>query len=364
MKKNKFLTYLIPVITLVIGFLAGLLVNYPPTDESELAGTVGKLNNYRNVKVSENDLLLRNELLDDTELAGQLQRYLSLHFLNTADLSEKVNTAVSAARSAVEFNTLHSQVVDDLAQLGLYLGEARKDLLLALSALDNLAETDQQSLGLLLNNATNALAQVNFREQKVLDFTEAAGTFLNEKGSSNFPALAQSHDLLLLTQVRSALLSQDKLKLKALDGETLLTTKDSLVNLLALNGDQLKQLALNDLNGLGNLVTDKEKLLSTLDVERLGLLSKPENLGLSSDKDKLGQSSDKEKLGYSQDRDKLGEALDKEKLGYSQDKDKLGLSGDKDKLGVIVDSQKLNNFLNQSAIGSSFDKEKLGSNNR
>ncbi len=327
MKKNRYLTFLVPVLTLIVGFLAGLLVNFPPTDESELAGTVGKINNYRNVKVSENDLLLRNELLGDEELSGQLQQYFSLHFLNTADLSEKVTSAVAAARSAGDFSSLYGKEVDELDQLGLFLGEARKDLLLVLSALEDLPEIDQQSIGLLINNATNALAQVNFREQKVLGFVDAAGAFLKEKGADNFPELARAHDLLLLGQARSALISDDKLKLKVLDGQSLLSSGDSLLNQFSPDGDQLRNLALNDLQSLGDLVPDKEKLSTALDVELLGLLSKPGPLGLTLANEKLGQGPvfDTEKLGLGRESEKLGVVYGQRKAWCSGGQRKAGI---------------------------------------
>ena len=353
MKKNRYLNFLVPILTLIVGFLAGLLLNFPPTDESELTGTVGKINNYRNVKITENDLLLRNELLGDDELAGQLKNYFSLHFLNTADLSEKLTSAVSAARSAGEFNSLHGKEVNDLDQLGLFLGEARKDLLLVLSALENLPEIDQQSMGLLINNATNALAQVNFREQKVFGFVEAAGAFLKEKGADNFPELAQVHDMLLLGQARSALLSDDKLKLKVLDGQSLLSSGDSLLSQFSPDGNQLQKLALSDLQSLGDLVPDREKLLTTLDVEVLGLLSKQGPLGLSPANAKLG-------LGPVFDTEKLGAVTDKDHLPSSVGaSEKLSSAkGANEILGVTMDRDKLNIFLNNSSLGVYTDKNR------
>lgn len=320
MKKNRYLTFLVPILTLIVGFLAGLLVNFPPTDESELTGTVGKINNYRNVKITENDLLLRNELLGDDELAGQLKNYFSLHFLNTADLTEKVKSAVDASRSAGDFNRLYGKEVNDLEQLGLFLGEARKDLLLVLSTLEDLPEIDQQSMGLLINNAVNALAQVNFREQKVLAFVDAAGAFLDEKGEVNFPELLRAHDLLLLGQVRSALLSDDNLKLRVLDGKSLLSRGDSLLSQFSPEGDQLRKLALTDMQGLGDLVSDKEKVLACLDVELLGILSKPGPLGIVMDRDKLGIMSKPGSLGIVMDRDRLSDFLNKSALGISTDR--------------------------------------------
>lgn len=329
MKKNKSLTVLIPFLTLVLGFLGGLLLKYPPADESKLAGSIGKLNNYRNVKISGNDLLLRNELLSDKELAGQLQQYLSLHFLNLADLSEKLNSAVEVSRANTEFGNLCSKELEGLEHLGLYLGEARKDLLLALSALDNLQETDKQQLGLLIFNANNALAQVNFREQKVLDYVEVSGSYLKGKDLALTPDLASAHDLLLLSQLRSALLSQDKLKMKVLDGMGLLSDGDSLLTLLYPDEDHLKKLALSDLDGLKELVSDKEKLLSGLDAERLGIMSRPENLGLTGDKEKLEITMDKDKLEVTMDKERLG-LLDSEKLKSFLDKSMLGITMDKE----------------------------------
>ena len=56
-KKNRSLLILTIAVSLVVGFLTGMLVDFPKTDNTQLSGTIGRVQNYKNVKVTEKDII-------------------------------------------------------------------------------------------------------------------------------------------------------------------------------------------------------------------------------------------------------------------------------------------------------------------
>jgi hypothetical protein len=75
-------TTLIAIVALVVGFLIGFSIksNVPSTDE--LAGSIGKVDRFRNVQITEEDIMLRNELVEDTAKRSQYEKYLLYHLLS------------------------------------------------------------------------------------------------------------------------------------------------------------------------------------------------------------------------------------------------------------------------------------------
>ena len=64
-KRNGLLLTLAVIASLAIGFLIGIMVDIPKTDNTQVVGTIGKIQNYKNVKITEQDIQLKNELLAD-----------------------------------------------------------------------------------------------------------------------------------------------------------------------------------------------------------------------------------------------------------------------------------------------------------
>ncbi len=57
-KKTTFVTqtWLMAIVALLVGFLIGHSINTCHRQENDVAGSIGKLDRYRNVKVSEEDI--------------------------------------------------------------------------------------------------------------------------------------------------------------------------------------------------------------------------------------------------------------------------------------------------------------------
>lgn len=344
-------------LSFIVGFIIGGQVNFPPANEAKIAGTIGKVNNYRNVKISENDLELRNELMSNEVLLTQYRKYLSFHYLNSTRQMDELRKALDAGRSTPEFAASFPSEIAALDRLQFYLEEARKDILIAISALQNIADTDQQNIGLLISNAGNVITQINYRGQEVIDYTVALAGFLKTHEQGQFPELKKAHDLLLLSQVKSAVISNDKPRLKYLDKRELLSSKPELLQLVGSEASLMDQVN-KDMESLGLLVPDQERLLVCLDMEKLGVFTDNEKLNVAADNEKLNVENatvglmDLEKLGVVWDQEKLGYLVDSEKLGlYVGDSEKLNLNLNAEKLGLLDDVGRLEVFCNAEKLG-------------
>jgi len=222
---KKILTGVIIGLSFISGFLIGLLVDYPKTDESKLVGTIGRVNNYRNVKVSENDIKLRSELQENNLIQKQYLQYYSFQYASIAKLASDIENALNASEQVVEFSTNNKNEIESLTSLNTFLGEARKDILLALSAIKDPSETGE-SIGNLLNNANNAIAQISFKQKTVIEFVDALSLFFENHNPADYIELKKAHDALLINQVQLAVITKDKPMLKYLDKQKLFCSKD------------------------------------------------------------------------------------------------------------------------------------------
>ena len=55
-KSSNILVGILIVFSLAIGFIIGILVDYPKPGEEALSGSIGRISNYRDVKISESDI--------------------------------------------------------------------------------------------------------------------------------------------------------------------------------------------------------------------------------------------------------------------------------------------------------------------
>lgn len=259
--KTKLLIVLAIVVALIAGFLIGTTVNLSPADKSGLSGTIAKVNNYRNVKVSENDVKLRSELLDNEKLCRQLNRYFTFYYTSNAQMTYQIDKAQKAAATAQGFSERFSKEMNSLAGFNTYLAEARKDYLLVLSALKHLKDTDQQSMGMLLNNASNAVAQTKFRNQAVVDFIGSVIEYFKTEPKTKYPDLLAVHDALMINLIRNSTITGDKMMTRFLDKKVFLGTKESIGSDAWGDATVLNDMVISDIAGLQDMITVSDRLL-------------------------------------------------------------------------------------------------------
>lgn len=360
MKKNtKLLIVAGMVFAMIIGYLIGTLVDYPDVNKNSVAGTISKINNYRNSQLTPNEVELKNELASDTAKLKQMRSFLSFHYYNVLKTQEEIKAALNIANAESGFKAKNENVIKSLESYNKYLSSARTDLLLALSALTNPKETNPIILRDLINQTNNVIAQCNYRNRGIGEMIDALSEYVKEDKSGKTDELKRIHDILMLNQINVAVLTGNKSDLKDFGNKPFLSDSE--------------KLQIFDKETFNNLIVSDMEKLSCLDLEKLGI-EDAEKLG-TLDKEKLG-TLDKEKLGAF-DKEKLGLIFfdaelqagysDKEDLGIYNDKDNLNLIyiHDKEKLGLVNDKEKLNHVVIEDAekFGSfgMYDSETLGS---
>ncbi|MFO7722797.1 MAG: hypothetical protein R6V49_06185 [Bacteroidales bacterium] len=240
MKKIKRIhAILIAALTLVIGFFIGLYVDYPKTDKKDLAGTIGKVDRYRNVQVTEDDIKLRNELLDDTAKRAQYERYLTYYYYyavrTASDLQQVLNatdriTSDQKQASNVQ-ELLQYQAV--LKKMETYLGTSRVEILTAIDAVSSLDTTLQIPVIFYLNNAQDAIARIRSFDGAILGYINAISSYLSANPLLSTPELQDAHDILVLNMTTAAVVAQDKPTLRYLDKKKLMNNEEGVRELVA-----------------------------------------------------------------------------------------------------------------------------------
>lgn len=337
--KSKLLVGFAIAAALIVGFLTGLLVEYPIVDNDELSGTIGRISNYRNTKVSEADIELRNELLSDTILQKTVKTYMSFYYGKSLAFANTISFAVDQAKTDQAFAAEHSAQIEAMRQFGVFLETSRKDFLMAALVCDMADDTSPDVLRNTITQAYNLIAQMNHQNSMVLSFIKSLESHIRKTGNNANDGLNRAHDLLVINQISASAATSDKAMLKYFDKKQLFTSD------IQLTPTDVKGSMVKDMTMLNEVYpADMEKLL----------LAANEKLGLK----------DSEKLGF-MDGEKLGMFLDNEKLGLVNDVEMLGMGFfDAEKLGGIIclDAEKLGaGFTDTEKLGAGFtDSEKLG----
>ncbi len=293
------------LVSFAIGLLTGLLIDYPKIDNSMLSGTVGKVKNYRNVKPTEKDITLRNDLLEDTLKLAAVNNYISFYYVRTVNLNEKLSYAIESVQLSEEFREFAAAELGHLNSFNLFLSNARKELLTALASLGSIKDVHPSLLSNSLNQAYNIISRVNFNKNLIIDFAEKTDLFLQENQVSQSEKLIEIKDMLLYNEVVTSIATKDKIMIKYFDKQGVIGKGFSNTQNVNIN-ENLKR----DIESLGILIPDNEKL-GLLNIERLGAiyLSSPDKLGIYLDSENLGGIifTDSEKLGAGfSDSEKLG----------------------------------------------------------
>ena len=91
MKSKSKLIYALAIIgTFVVGFLAGLFIEYPKMNNDQLSGTIGRVSNYRNTKVTEADIELRSDMLTDTIMQKSVGNYMSFYYAKSLEFIKTI----------------------------------------------------------------------------------------------------------------------------------------------------------------------------------------------------------------------------------------------------------------------------------
>lgn len=282
------------LIGFVIGLMVGITLTNPGLSLMEAAGTIGKVDKYRNVKVTEEDIELRNELLADSSLRVAYQNYLMYEYVFNVKMADDIQYSIAAANDINGFRASDPNTLESLEDYAQFLDNARLQILEAIGTLDDVANKGQIAIRSVLNNAGNVLAQTVYRSTVLFDFMNDIERFINTSGEAEYPQLAKAHDLLYANMLNSCIVNENRPILEHLltkeilsDGEDLALHSETLQMAVAWDSEQLKFYLAEKLqdNILGSQIlysgfTDSEQLrtITFYDSEQLSYMVDSEQL--------------------------------------------------------------------------------------
>ncbi len=252
---------IVVTIGLLIGFVIGLMVGITLTNPGlslmEAAGTIGKMDSYRNVRVTEQDIELRNELMSDASMKDAYQSYLLYEYTMNVKMADDIQFAIHEADRVSGFRSANVRIIERMEDYAMFLDNARLLILEAVGVINELDGRSQVAIRSVLNNAGNAMAQTTYRSTVLFDFIDGVQRFIATNGRATHPQLALAHDKLYANLLAKALVNENRPVLKHLLERDVLTEDGS----LALNSKALMASVLFDVGQLDGIVAfDTEQL--------------------------------------------------------------------------------------------------------
>ncbi len=235
-KRNGLLLTLAVIASLAIGFLIGIMVDIPKTDNTQVAGTIGKIQNYKNVKITEQDIQLKNELLADSVLLKAIGNYFNYYYVSAVSQGDRIKYALKELDPEQEFKAFSGMTLTEFAGYGTFLENARKDLMLAVALCKFPNDVHPVLLRNAITQANNVIAQMNYRKQAVLNLIDNLDTFIGQKSKDVPVVLANVHAVLSCDQIINAVALNDKVVLKYFDRKKLYTTEIKASSLADMQG--------------------------------------------------------------------------------------------------------------------------------
>ncbi|MEN6453887.1 MAG: hypothetical protein ABFD10_06485 [Prolixibacteraceae bacterium] len=285
-KKTNLLLAFAILIAFTLGFLIGIAIDYPKVEDDEISGTIGKVTNYRNVKITDSDIRLQNELLADTSLQKSLKNYMDFFYLKAIELENNIGFAVEQANAVAQFKINNANQIMALESYGKFLSTARQNLLAAVIACQSPEKTEAALLSHSISQAKNVIAQLNYRGKAVINFIMQLDLFIQDTKAGNFPGLKKAHDLLAYHEMVSSIVLNDQVLMKFFDKKRLfdsnmespgkVNVQDAIkqdMEKLHLSGHwaDAEKLSLNDIQENLNMVEAELSGTVRTDAEHLGL---------------------------------------------------------------------------------------------
>ncbi len=300
---------IIGIIAFAIGIIAGALLSGFPPDKKESAGTIGKVSNYRNVMVTEDDIMLRNELLQDTAQRNLLEKYFILNYAHSLETSNNIGLVLELTTSVPEFVKDNQHFVASLENYNQVIEQSRLDILNTIAKLAEISSDKDEPVISYINEAYNGMARVNTNNTILISYANAIGKFLMLDQNKSFNTLKEAHDILLINAAKSAIISNNELARKYLADMKLLNNeksiKDADTKLKLANLEKLMLLDLESLQMGSNILSgafmDDARLALDQSARLDFILSGP----VINDQTSLQFVSDREQLAFILDAEKL-----------------------------------------------------------
>ncbi len=309
------------IIAFAVGLMVGITLTNPGMSLREATGSIGRIDQYRNIQITEEDIELRNDLLEDAQMREAYEQYLTFEYGNNIRLGEDIRHAINAAQSAGEFATANRRTLEKLEDYAMFLDNARLRILEAIGTLDQIEERDKIAIRSILNDAGNAMAQTVFRSNVLFDYMNGVEVFFDTASKADYPDLANAHDRLFANLIQINMVNENRPVLEHLLAKELMDEEGELAQLdaqILFDAQTLEDLIIMDAEQLGffdaeqlqDILFDNEALLSGpggfLDMQQLNItIMDAENLGAFFDTEQLGLLLDSEQLQGTLDAEQL-----------------------------------------------------------
>ncbi len=244
----------IALISMIVGFAVGIMVGITLTNPGlsmwEAAGTIGRIDQYRNVRITEADIELRNQLLDDENMLEAYRNYLAYEYASNVKMADDIRFALEAGREHEEFFSANAGTLAKMEEYGEFLDNARLRILEALTAINDLSEIERVAIRTVLNNAGNAMAQTVFRSSVLFDFLTGVERYYETVSREDYPRLAIAHDQLYGNLLTINIVNDNRPVLEHLLAKNLM---DELADLSQLSADAILSVVVRDIERIGQV---------------------------------------------------------------------------------------------------------------
>jgi hypothetical protein len=222
MKKYTFTQLgLAAAVALIAGLFIGLAISGFRIPADNLSGTIGKVDRYRNVQVTDDDILLRNELAEDTVKRNQYEKYLMYYYYQSLKTAYDVEQVISKTKEVPAFADVNGQFLNALDKTGSSIEKARMDILIALNLIMVIDDNPNVPIIDFLNKANNGIARLRSYDQLLLDYMNTMAVYMDAHPGLDLQSLKDAHDILSINVMQSAILTQNKPILNYLDKKKL-----------------------------------------------------------------------------------------------------------------------------------------------
>jgi hypothetical protein len=187
---------IIGIIMLAAGFLAGIAVNNLIPGSENLAGTISKTESFRNIKITDDDLLLRNELVVDSSKSGQYQRFLLHHYIQAEKIASVVGRALEKTSEVEAFKKSQSTYALSFRSLGVAIEPARADIMRVLNLLASLKSNGNFPIIDYLNEAQNAILRIRVYENTAANFGADIASFISTHSDTTNVPMKEAYQIL------------------------------------------------------------------------------------------------------------------------------------------------------------------------
>lgn len=265
MKRKNYLIVTLCIVMLSIGFIIGMSVNNAFVDTSQLLGTIAKPGA---LKVSEEDIMLKEDLMADVERREALMEYLSFYYARAIQLDTSIDFALNAAQKSGRFKRENTSNITLLEGYSAYLKKSRPSLLMAINLIKNGEDANPALVKYVIMQALDIVAQTNYRNNSVINFIVEIDRYVDKNRGAENARLMKAHDLLVFAEAVSTGVTGDNVLQKFIDDITMFGNEFTLTRANSYSSivkSDLEQLVASENPGLEVEYLDEEEQLEVIE---------------------------------------------------------------------------------------------------